>query len=107
MNTRPCSSQFLTSFDLNSSPELFKVLLLLHLPHEEAETQRSQVACPRALWLMRVEPGLEPGRQWVFMWLGLDMRIDGFCGHNSGEKGLCAQPVSSYLNLARDPILLF
>ena len=29
------------------------------------------------------------------------------CGHNSGEKGLRAQPVSSYLNLARDPILLF
>lgn len=27
---------------------------------------------------MRVEPRLEPGHQWVFMWLGPGMRIDGF-----------------------------
>lgn len=27
---------------------------------------------------MRVEPGLEPGCQWVFVWLGPGIRIDGF-----------------------------
>lgn len=77
MSTRPCSSQFVTSFDLNSSPELQSVTLVT-FTHEETETQRSQVACPRALWLMRVEPGLEPGCQWVFVWLGPGIRIDGF-----------------------------
>lgn len=48
-------------------------------------------------------------------WMSVGLRVAGswykdrwVCGHNSGEKGLlCPQPVSPYLNLARDPILLF
>ena len=38
---------------------------------------------------MRVEPGLEPGLEWVFIWLGPGMRIDGFVAITVERSSSC------------------